>query len=344
MTNNDKYLRINKEINYEWLKKVIKKLNKLELLNGIDDGKKLTNEEIDEMIRTLYYDLIKETNQKGSDLEIADIELIKNQLAEYISILDNDVTKKRIPLKEYKQKLVAYVSFLALLITIPSGMIIKSKKDSKETLYKTKSEACSFYKEYQENGSYIYKQNIYTFHDDYKPENESEDMVKIVEYSPWDVYKKQASQEIKTYNLFDVKYADIINSGDLDKYIMSIIPNEEVRYEYKNRINYDELKNEETVYKVVREIQDLSDKITVDSGNKDIFKIAIVFITELLLLGYVIEYNNTLVTKQILYLIYEVTKYNKLTKEEEKLINELTDKFKSLNSLELDCKRKIKQL
>ena len=275
---------------------------------------------------------------------MADIEIIKDKLADYMSILDKDIAKKKKTLKERRQKLVSYISFLALLITIPSGMIIKSKKDSKETLYKTKSEACSFYKEYHEDGSYLYRQNIFTFHEGYKPENECEDMVKLIEYSPWEVYKKQASQEIKTYSLFDVNYEDIIKSGDLDKYIMSVIPNEEVKFEYKNKIKYDELNNQETIYKVVREIQDLNDKIITENENKDIFKIAIVFITELLLLGYVIEYNNTLVTKKIIYLLSEVLKYNKLTKEEEKLINELSNKFKNLNSLELDCKRKIKQL
>ena len=338
MTKEDKELlideRINREIDSEWLKKMIKQIYYLEKRKHLSSG------QVDEIVRGLYFDLLKDEQDNKAYSDLQKVEIVKNKIVEYIKLYERKVNKRELIINKYKQRVIALSTLLSLLIAIPTAMITKSKRDNREVLYKTKSIECSFDAN-GENG-YQYEQNIYTYHTGYQPMNPLVDMVKIIDDEAWKIEGIEARKKVKTYSLFNVNYDEIANSGNIDKYLVGIIPTEEVKYVYQNMLK-DEAKEQGRVYHIVREIQDLTDQIVVQHKSSDMVKTVIVLLAELLLLSYIIDCNEALMSQEIMGLIGQIMANRNLCKEEKKILEELRNKYQQISYLALTVREEDKK-
>ena len=324
------------EFDDKWLADIIRRTYYLKRKGNLSD------QQIDKIIGELYFDIAKEEKDRHIDGDYEKVAFIKEKIHEYIDMYEIDITKRKYKVSKYKQRLVALTTFLTLLMAIPTGMIIKNRRNNREVWYKTKSSEYSFNIVDNGDGSYEYKKNVYTYHTDYKPANACEKVVKIIDDGAWKIDGKEASKTIRTYSLFDVNYSDIVASGDIDKYIKGVIPSEEVKWVYQNKLK-DQEKNQARIYRIVEEIQDLSDGIIVQNKGGDTVKILIVLLVELLLITYVIEYNDGFVSEEIMGLIGQIVASNKVNQEEEKILEELYEKYKQMNYLAGSIKNENKK-
>ena len=346
MNNNEKK---DKYISDEWLTNIINEIANLERYKissdnqiDIDAGYKpitVSEEEINNQIRALYIDLehkvnIKEVNSDYSKEYIRITEVLE-LLKQYISKLNKERKKTNKIICKNIQKLISYITFMSVLISVPYSMSINSKEANKERLYKTDKEivTSSTGKNIKDNElSYAYNGNYFTYKDEYEPIKQNEDTFLVHVYSPWKIYGNEAKRTVKTYNVPNKQYEAIISSDNIDAYLENLSYDLDNEYTYKINLKYQDKINEDTIYEIVKEVQDLTDYIdVVNTNKKDIIKIIIVILTELLILFSLRETSDHLIIEKILITIDKILKNNSLSKEQTKIIEELYDKYSEIN-------------